>query len=602
MNAPNSALDRFVAFAFCWADLLIELDPSRRVLFAVGATKAVLGVGPEGVIGKNFIDMVSPKDRVLVDQLLFMTAKKGRIDNVTIRLQGEKGLAAPLAFAGYVLPDLKDHFFLALRTQVHLDEKGDSEQGVDRDKSTGLLTGDSFSEMAVEKLKSANAEMTLVNLLEFHDFYNTLSEDERQVLLNTVGTTLRANSLGGDSAGEVGDGKFGIIHEKGLDVSALEAKIAEATKAFDPTGKGVEVQAATVEMDMTGVNEGDLAKGLVYTINHFKEQVGDKFNVKDIAANMDNLVKEAVQSLNNFRALTSSNDFQIAFHPILDARTGAVHHYEALVRFNGKFEESPYKYIIFAEETGLITEFDIAMMREYVDWLRKNRADKVAIAVNISGMSVGNDQYAKDLHALIDADTWLRNFLFFEITETARVADLVQANNFVQGLRKKGFHVCLDDFGAGAVSFQYLSVLEVDVVKLDGSAVKMRKRHRRAAPFCARSRPSAKPWTSKPSPRWSTARKAWNSCAIAASNTSKASSSANPTPTPGASLKSSTESYSANLHFFISPPERGRLGGGRFLAPPSRFNRTPQKTIRPRRLRRDMTDVEKKLWARIRAG
>ena len=88
MNTPTSARDRFVAFAFCWADILVELDTSRQVLFAVGAIKALLGLGPEGVIGKNFMDLVAPKDRILVDQLLFMTSKKGRIDNVTIRLQG----------------------------------------------------------------------------------------------------------------------------------------------------------------------------------------------------------------------------------------------------------------------------------------------------------------------------------------------------------------------------------------------------------------------------------------------------------------------------------------------------------------------------------
>jgi len=43
--------------------------------------------------------------------------------------------------------------------------------------------------------------MTLVDLQGFKTFYETLSDDERQVLLNTVGTTLRANSLDGDSAG-----------------------------------------------------------------------------------------------------------------------------------------------------------------------------------------------------------------------------------------------------------------------------------------------------------------------------------------------------------------------------------------------------------------
>ena len=60
----------------------------------------------------------------------------------------------------------------------------------------------------------------------------------------------------------------------------------------------------------------------------------------------------------------------------------------------------------------------------------------------------------------------------FEITESSRIADLVTANRFFQTLRDEGYEVCLDDFGAGAASFQYLASLEVDVVKLDGSAVK----------------------------------------------------------------------------------------------------------------------------------
>jgi len=473
----NSVRDKFVAFAFCWADLLVELDQKRRVLFAVGAANPLLGAGPETLIGKNFMDMVSPKDRVLLDQLLQMTARKGRIDNVTIRLQGQNGLTAPLAVAGYMLPDLKDNFFLALRTTARLDAKGHQEEGVNRDQTTGLLSGDSFSEQAAQKLKNADgkspaAEMTLVDLPGFAAFTDSLSPEERQVLLNTVGTTLRANSLDGDSAGQIGDGKYGVIHEKGLDVKALEDKIAEATRAFDPAGKGLDVQVGTIDIDVGSISEDDLSKGLVYTINHFKEQAGGKLNVKDLSKNMNNLVKEAVNSLNSFRKLVGGNDFQVAFHPILDVRTGAVHHYEALVRFGGNFEQSPYKQISFAEETGLINEFDIAMARKCVEWLRKHKGDKVSLAVNISGMSVDNAQYSKELHALLDADSWLRNFILFEITESARVADLQKANFFVQALRAKGYHVCLDDFGAGAASFQYLSVLEVDVVKLDGSAVK----------------------------------------------------------------------------------------------------------------------------------
>ena len=28
----TSARDRFVAFAFCWADMLVELDPTRTII------------------------------------------------------------------------------------------------------------------------------------------------------------------------------------------------------------------------------------------------------------------------------------------------------------------------------------------------------------------------------------------------------------------------------------------------------------------------------------------------------------------------------------------------------------------------------------------
>jgi len=49
----SSARDKFVAFAFCWADVLIELDPSRRILFAAGATRAMFGLKAEQLIGQN---------------------------------------------------------------------------------------------------------------------------------------------------------------------------------------------------------------------------------------------------------------------------------------------------------------------------------------------------------------------------------------------------------------------------------------------------------------------------------------------------------------------------------------------------------------------
>ena len=468
--------DRFVAFAFCWGDVLLELDAQHKVVFVTGATRPIFGKPVQEVLGKDFFSLVAEKDRPLADSLLLMTSNKGRVDNVHVRMDKGENVSAPIRLAGYVLPDLDNHHFLALRTNLHLDEEGGVEEGVSRDSTTGLYDTDSFSEMAAERLLSAKhgeeeAEITVLAVPGYDDLKNKLPMEDQESLKATIGTTLRAWSTGGDSAGSIGETKFGVVHEPGLDVVQLEQKIAAATKAFDPAGAGLDAQAGTLDLDLAEFSDDDLTRGLIYTINHIRDENAD-VDVKSLSSNMNKLVKDAAESLKNFRNVVKSNDFEIAFQPILDVNTGACHHHEALVRFGGKFQESPYKYIAFAEETGLISEFDIAMVRKVIEWLDENRDDDISIAVNISGSSIDNQRYNEQLHGLIDKRPWLCKHLLFEITESSTVANLALANNFIQGIRKKNFEVCLDDFGAGSASFQYLSTLEVDVVKLDGSAVK----------------------------------------------------------------------------------------------------------------------------------
>ena len=66
----------------------------------------------------------------------------------------------------------------------------------------------------------------------------------------------------------------------------------------------------------------------------------------------------------------------------------------------------------------------------------------------------------------------LKTRLLFEITESAALANLDLADERIQRLRRDGFHVCIDDFGAGAASLSYLRNLTVDVVKIDGQYVR----------------------------------------------------------------------------------------------------------------------------------
>ena len=62
--------DRFVAFAFAAADLLLEVDPGGVIRFAAGAAKRLTGRSAEALVGASMEAMLTSADYRLIRQLL----------------------------------------------------------------------------------------------------------------------------------------------------------------------------------------------------------------------------------------------------------------------------------------------------------------------------------------------------------------------------------------------------------------------------------------------------------------------------------------------------------------------------------------------------
>ncbi|MDR3440203.1 EAL domain-containing protein [Telmatospirillum sp.] len=473
--------DRYVSLAFCWADLLFEIDQTFNIVFAAGATQAFFGRPQETLVGTNFRDLIAPADLPLVGQLFKQIARTGRTQDESIRVIGAQDNQLWVSLAAYCLSPPDGNLFVGLRKSKPVDKA--TALSHPRSEGTNLYDSSSFAELAADRLKKIqaageSAQVTLLSIPGMEALEQRLDLQSNKILTHSVGEFLRANSVGGDSAAKVGTGRFSILHASTTKIAEVVDQIESLTRRADPSGRGAAVESATMTMDADDISEEDLAKGLVYALNKFRETGAGDVTLKDLTANMSSLVGEAVVEVNKFKSVVSQAKFYVALQPILQIHTGEIHHYEALCRFDAKPGESPFKTITFAEETGLIHDFDFAMAKKVVDWLSKfpRNSDKTRVAVNVSGFSIGKPVYIDSLMWLIKDNPWTQGKLMFEITESSRMSDLDTANNFIQTLRGRGYHVCLDDFGAGAASFQYLSVLDVDVVKLDGSAVKNAQR------------------------------------------------------------------------------------------------------------------------------
>lgn len=469
---------RFLAFSFAAADVLVEVDRQGKVSFVAGAVRGILGLSDTALIGKPFGELFTKSDSgILALQLADLGLGK-RVGPTLLHLANPPIDGSPEAAMVQVhacrLPHRADHVAItvgrvpAMMAAAHMKRR--------RDNSTGMLSVDDFADVAGGHVASARQgdnplTLTTVELPGLEQLTAELPDSMVKSLMDRIGTTLRAASMDGDSAGRLGPGRFGVVHEAGKAPESITNTLNALAR--DMNAPGLKASVQSMSLASTGLQPEDAIRAVRYSINRLANE-DDGTMMGGLAESFDKMVQDTLSRIAEFSDRISKDEFRLVYQPIVNLSDRSLHHFEALVRFNG--DGSPFETIQFAEETGIIGTMDLAVVDRVIVILKGLAGGAggtgTSIAANLSGRSLASDLFVRCLMDRLKAARPIGKRLLIEVTESAAIKDLDRANNILQDIRKLGFTVCLDDIGAGAAGFDYVHALQADAGKIDGRYIK----------------------------------------------------------------------------------------------------------------------------------
>jgi len=376
------------------------------------------------------------------------------------------------------------------------------------DHLTGLYNRRYFESYLEKEIGSVSrtgimSALVYLDLDRFKYVNDTAGHEIGDQLLVDLSQELNKHLRRHDVAARIGGDEFALLLKNVDETVAvsiadeIRTSLSNLRVHHDDKAYHVNASFGVAMMDTPDATAGDvmanadiachISKRLGRNQTHMYEKSSDERNAMGSELGWSVRIREALEK----------NMFQLHYQPIMQMKdvdlinlpaqdgvlwqrhvneTDRINSYEVLVRMvdeNGALHY-PDSFIPTAERFNMMTDIDMWVLENALqEVVATGPASKnIRLSINISGNTVDSDETLARIKALIEQYGISPSSLTFEVTETCAIANLEQANDFINELRKIGCRFSLDDFGSGFCSFSQLKNLPTDFVKIDGQFVR----------------------------------------------------------------------------------------------------------------------------------
>ncbi|MEA2321500.1 MAG: hypothetical protein QOD81_1350 [Solirubrobacteraceae bacterium] len=479
----------FRAMAEHSGDFLSRHDVDGRYLYASPASEAVLGYGPEDLIGRTPWELgcIHPDDAEEARSLRTVVDGGAEVATATFRVIRGDGALGWLETTARAVPspDGSPPQIVAVNRDVSARKSVEvrlAHQAL-HDHLTGLPNRSLFLDRLAHVLRraersGAGVAVLFVDLDRFKLINDSFGHAAGDRLLCDVAARLSTALRPSDTIARFGGDELTVLCEDVAGetwaraiahrIAALfeEPFIVEDSEAFLQASIGIALGDAAARPENL-IRDADAA------MYRAKDRGGGRIEVFDEAMRRDARERVAIESA--LRRAIERDELRIHVQPVVGIGDGAIHGFEALVRWQHPERGlvAPADFIPLAEETGLIVPIGNWVVREVCRTLRRWHDELGVSWVQCSlNLSVRHLQQPDLVATVRDA---LREFelpadrLILEITESAVMEAGAGSVEALDALKALGVRLALDDFGTGYSSLAHLHRFPLDVLKIDRS-------------------------------------------------------------------------------------------------------------------------------------
>lgn len=306
----------------------------------------------------------------------------------------------------------------------------------------------------------------------------TFGFDVGDEVIAAVGRTIKDKLRSGDIIGRFSSNKFGIIIQD-CGPGALRVAAERFMKAVRDSHVKTSVSQISATISVGGLIIPNQAQSVQQALNfalHALERAKTKrfdcFMAYEPTPGAETTRRRNISIADEVIEAIDDDRMRLVLQPMVNAKTGRADIYECLLRMekpDGRLI-SAGEFIPVAEQLGLSRLIDRRTLELAVGLLKRH--PDLHLSLNVSGLTCTDHEWLVTLQRVTGSRRDVLSRMIIEITETVAIEDLDQSINFVDTLKELGCRVAIDDFGAGYTSFKNLKLLNVDMVKIDGTFVK----------------------------------------------------------------------------------------------------------------------------------